>query len=305
MTEGIEVRSRGYAGESDLRLLENFLVASMVARPPHTYWHLGNLLWSMFFSLQYDPCRDVRIWEDEQGRVLGFAWFDAPNAVDLQIAPRLRGTGLLETPMLAWAAEHARAFEQSGEPRLWTSALGGDAEYTRYLTEHGFERAAPSMVRMLRELDAGIPRGELPAGWTVRPVGDEDEWSERVAAHREVWHPSRVTVEAYRRLRAAPGYLPTLDFAAVAPDGAIASYCICWLDPGNRVGLFEPVGTRPAYRRRGLSRAVLQEALQRLVAYGARMAFVSTNVQNDPAIKLYRAVGFRIVETEFRYSKRF
>ena len=75
--------------------------------------------------------------------------------------------------------------------------------------------------------------------------------------HREVWHPSWVTFDAYRWLRAAPGYDPRLDL--VAPDGTFGSYCVCWFDPGSRTGLFEPLGTRSASRGKGFGKAVMHE----------------------------------------------
>lgn len=304
MNAHLQIQSRAYTGDADLRLLKDFLIASAGARPPHTYWHIGDLLWSMCHSPQYDPCRDLRIWEDDGGSILGFAWFDEPNTVELQVAPHLRGHGILEGPMLAWATEHARTFQQPDEPRLWTRALDNDAEYAALLLGHGFECGEALLVRMLQQLDRPLPAAPLPAGWTVRHVGGEDEYAAHVDLHREVWYPSRSTLEAYRRLRAAPGYRPELDLVAVAPDGTFASYCICWLDPVNKIGLFEPVGTRPAYRRRGLSTAVLQEGLRRLQANDARTAFVSTGARNDPAIKLYESAGFRIASTEYRYSRK-
>jgi ribosomal protein S18 acetylase RimI-like enzyme len=304
MNAELHIQSRAYRGDADLHPIKEFLMASAGTRPPHTYWHIGNLLWSMFYDTHYDACRDLRIWEDDRGSVLGFAWFDEPNTVELQVAPHLRGQGSLEVPMLAWAAEHARTFQQPDEPRLWTRALDNDAEYGALLLGQGFERGEALLVRMLQELDRPLPAAPLPAGWTVRHVGGEDEYEARVDLHREVWQPSRSTLEAYRWLRAAPGYRPELDLVAVAPDGTFASYCICWLDPVNKIGLFEPVGTRPAYRRQGLSTAVIIEGLRRLQAYGARTAFVSTGAQNDPAIKLYESTGFRIVSREYRYSRK-
>jgi ribosomal protein S18 acetylase RimI-like enzyme len=138
----------------------------------------------------------------------------------------------------------------------------------------------------------------------VRHVGGEDEWPERVATHREVWHPSRVTLEAYQRLRVTPGYTPELDLVAVTPDGTFASYCICWLDPVNRTGEFEPVGTRPAFRQQGLGKAVIAEGLRRLKAHGATDAIVYTPHYNGSAVALYESAGFRIAGSEYDYVKR-
>jgi hypothetical protein len=41
----------------------------------------------------------------------------------------------------------------------------------------------------------------------------------RLAIHRDVWYPSKVTLEAYRRMRSVSGYTPELDIVVVAPDG--------------------------------------------------------------------------------------
>jgi len=125
----------------------------------------------------------------------------------------------------------------------------------------------------------------------------------RCTARSEVWNPSRVTLEAYRRLRAAPGYTPEIDLVAVASDGVFASYCICWLDPANRTGEFEPVGTRPAYQRQGFGRAVIAESLRRLKARGATDATVLTPQSNERGVALYESVGFHVAGSEYDYVK--
>jgi ribosomal protein S18 acetylase RimI-like enzyme len=95
-----------------------------------------------------------------------------------------------------------------------------------------------------------------------------------------------------------------LDLVAVAPDGAFASYCICWLDPANRTGEFEPVGTRPAFRGKGIGKLLMLEGLRRLKALGARTAIVYSVGDNTASIRLYESVGFRTITRNRYYSKR-
>ena len=57
----------------------------------------------------------------------------------------------------------------------------------------------------------------------------------------------------------------------------------------------------PAYRRQGLTRAVLLEGLRRLKARGMERACVSTQVNNTPARRLYESVGFQIVNQTLDY----
>jgi GNAT superfamily N-acetyltransferase len=150
---------------------------------------------------------------------------------------------------------------------------------------------------------ADMPSMHPPEGWSVRPVGAEEEWQQRVDLHREVWAPSKVTLEAYRRLRTVPGYDPGLDLVAVGPEGILGSYCICWLDQRSRTGLFEPVGTSSSYRRQGLGQVVIAEGLRKLRDRGAESAFVLCVHGSDAALGLYESSGFRTVEREYTYGR--
>ena len=159
---------------------------------------------------------------------------------------------------------------------------------------------------MLRSLDEPVPEPALPAGYEVRAVAETGETSNRAAAQREVWRPwsvGRVSDGDYARFMRLPGYNRDLDIVAVTPDGEIAAYVNGWVDPVNRIGDFGPVGARPAYRRQGLTRAVLCEGLRRLKAHGMDRVCVSTGVSNMPAQRLYESVGFRIVNRCLEYVK--
>ena len=296
--------SRPYEGEADLLRILTFLSSAMSVAPSGAYWHPGDVIWGMFQNTVFDPRREVRLWEDGD-ELLGFAWLEEPDGVVTQVHPRLRGSGLLEREMLDWAAHQTRAVygERAGD-ELWTRVPEDDSRLPAFLAESGFVRDPDHALMMFRELDGSLPRPTLPDGWTVREVGGEVEWEARVETHREVWHPSRVTLEAYRRLRNAPGYNPSLDLVAVAPDGTFGSYCICWFDPESRTGLFEPVGTRPAHRGKGLGKTVMLEGLHRLLALGARAAAVTAIHDNEVAIRLYESVGFWTVNTERLYGKK-
>ena len=104
-------------------------------------------------------------------------------------------------------------------------------------------------------------------------------------------------------LRAHPLYDEQLDIVVEAPDGQLVSYCICWVDAANGVGVFEPVGTRPAYAGRGLARAAIFEGMRRLRDRGMHAARVSTASINERALRLYPACGFEVVDIRRYYVK--
>jgi mycothiol synthase len=294
--------SRPYGGEVDLPPMLEFLSSATSAAPPGAYWHPGDVLWGMYQNTVFDPTREVRIWE-EGDELIGFAWLEEPDGVVTQVHPRLRGS--LESEMFDWAAHQIRAvFGERAGDELWTRIPEDEPRLTALLAGLGFVRDPDHALMMFRDLDGSLPRIALPDGWNVREVGGEEEWEARVEAHREVWHPSRVTLEAYRRLREAPGYDPRLDLVAVTPDGTFGSYCICWFDPESRIGLFEPVGTRPAHRGKKLGKAVMLEGLHRLQGLGARAAAVTAIHDNESAARLYESVGFKTVNREHLYCKK-
>ncbi|HLJ35403.1 MAG TPA: GNAT family N-acetyltransferase [Ktedonobacteraceae bacterium] len=310
----MQITSRLFHGEQDLDALKQFVIAIRTLDPLHCYWHVGDLIWGMYQNTIFDPYQNIRLWQDEMGMLLGFAWFDESRtafSTTLLILPQQSQHKELLDQMLNWVL--LRASENKPNPddvwqvtrdTIYTGVLEDDKPLHEAFVRHGFVRGEPSMVYMRQPLVHALADTVLPAGWQVRHVADESEFEERVSIHREVYHPSRVTLEAYRRMRTIPGYTPELDIAAVTPEGTFASYCICWLDPVNRCGEFEPVGTRAAFRRQKIGQAVMREGLKRLQARGTETAIVATNYDNYAARKLYESVGFHIVATDYSYSLR-
>ena len=308
---------RPYAGDADRDRIRDFLVAATAASaPPYRYWHVGDLLWGIYQKTPSSTHTRASI----SGRTRAASWWPKSGlrsrASAAQVAPALRGSGAVEETILRWAEERARA---AGSPTLTVRAFAGDSAAVDLLARHGFirdERTPAALIKkwgyapdgygyahMARDLRQPIAEPDLPPGWSVHAVGGEQEWEARVNLHRDVWAPSRVTLDAYRRLRAAPGYTPDLDLVAVAPDGTLASYCICWLDSANAVGEFEPVGTRAAYRGQHAGRAVMLEGLRRLRYHSCATALVLTGTVNTPALRLYESVGFHTFDVSHAYVK--
>lgn len=304
----MDIISRPFSGSHDLELLKRFIMMIWADKSYRSYYHMGDLIWSIYQNTLFDPYRNVRLWQNMQGELLSFALF-ANGKTDFsswtQIHPGQRENAELYDAMLEWLDERA-AEERKTDPTkelLYNNSYDDDAPLRDALLRHNYQPGDFGMLQMYRELNETLPGPDLPPGWQVRHVAGEGEFEERVAIHCDVWHPSRVTLEAYRRLRTISGYTPELDIVAVAPDGTFASYCICWLDPLNHCGEFEPVGTRAAFRGQGIGKAVMLTGLRRLQALDATSAVVFTNHDNDPARRLYESVGFQIIAKDREYIK--
>ena len=244
--------------------------------------HVGDLAWAPTCIAGAPPWR-ARLWE-AGGRVVAGAWMRRPAELEYEVHPEHRQEPLLDE-ILSW-------FESEAEgDALTTYSLSTDAERLAFLHRHGYE-PHPTAVRVAFHVRTlGEPEEiEPPAGFRLRTVQAGD-LEHRVAVHRAAWEPSRVTVESYRDVMAAWPYRPDLDCVVEAPDGSFAASCLAWLDERNRVGELEPVGTDPAYRRRGLGAAVCRFALQRLREEDATQAVVYSKTPEAKA--LYESIGFR------------
>lgn len=289
--------------EQDLPRVMAFMSAAAQSQPETGYLHRGDVLWQLYQNTLFDPQRHFRLWQDEAGEIIALAWHERPDGVTFQVRPDWRGRGHLEPPILAWGETMVDTTASAYDGHLWTRLCEADRATIALLTELGFQRDDWFGVNLYQVLHQPVTPPVLPPGFTVRAVGDENEWEQRVNLHRSVWHPSRVTLEAYQRLRRVPGYDPELDLVVVTPDGEMAAYCICWYDPVTQTGEFEPVGTDAKFRGRGLGKIVIQEGLRRLQALGAHTAYVFTTGSNQAARRLYETCGFVIYAQEHLYGR--
>ncbi|QKV78121.1 GNAT family N-acetyltransferase [Amycolatopsis sp. Hca4] len=189
--------------------------------------------------------------------------------------------------VIAWYAETA-----PGVTRTLLPAAADSFALQRWAA-HGYEPDAPDAWSQLnsRELDE-LEEPSLPEGFSVRTAA-EVAVAAVVQAHVDAWTPTSYTVASYESLRRAPGYRADLHVLVEAPDGTMACSTIMWLDEVNETVKFEPVGTHPGYRRKGLARAMLLHGMKLATEAGARHATVVCMGEAAPARELYYGVGFR------------
>jgi ribosomal protein S18 acetylase RimI-like enzyme len=162
------------------------------------------------------------------------------------------------------------------------------------------------MVHLARSLDEAIPDGQMPVGFQLRACQGEAEVVARAKAQYGAFGsqaPFGRYLERFRNFMRSPVYDHNLDLVAVSEDGQVGAFCIVWHDPMNQVGLFEPVGTHPAFQRRGLGRAVMLTGMRALQAAGMQQAIVSTFEDNLAGIKLYESMGFQVINQLGTYEK--
>jgi ribosomal protein S18 acetylase RimI-like enzyme len=174
------------------------------------------------------------------------------------------------------AVVQARGYQRNEEYTLWDSVLAIKGEPPKYTLPEGYR-----LQSMADDNDLERRRRAFGLGFNHL---DPKDW------------PSLLSNQELQR---APDYRPDLDLYVVAPNGEFVSFCIAWWDERNRIASLEPVGTVAEYRRQGLARAVVLEAIRRVAAMGAERAFVGS----DQAF--YLSLGFELTCGGHHWEKEF
>ena len=294
----MKLTTRSYRDEDDYWRIRAFLRQVMLLNGlRETCWHVARLdywRWHVAANCQDRHAIDdvVFLWETPDGEIAAVLNPEGEGEAHLQVHPGLR-TPALDEEMLAVAEEHL-AVDRDNERRLVVWTDGQDGRRLEILRRRGYTKGRWAESQWRRDLDGPIPAVPLPAGYTVRALGDHDELLARSWASWRGFHPDAPDEEYegwewYLNIQRCPLYRRDLDIvaigpaiasasasgsAAVAPSGEIASFCTFWYDDMTRSAYIEPVATVPEHQRLGLARAAITEGLRRVQRLGAMRAFV-------------------------------
>ncbi len=223
------------------------------------YAHVGELLFNFFMiACHLDPHRHIRLWYDGD-HLTAYAMVGEDPSFDWQVLPDYEWRGI-EDQAMAWGenlvSELCKEDSQKWGGPIVSGARQDNNLRFAFLEQHGFHPGGEfSEVNMLRSLKEPIPGSVIPAGYEIRSMSGEDI-ARRAEIQHDVWQPwtvGNVSEKDYASFMQLPGYQRDLDIIALTPDGVIASYVNCWIDPVNKMGDFGPVGARPDHRRKGLT----------------------------------------------------
>lgn len=311
----LQTTNRSYRIQEDQDRLLDLLLAYRVAISVQTYltiWRTRLLLTSRV----WDSAHDSRVWEDANGRMLGFAMLwrrrreDTYLVLDRFVQPD-RATDDLAEAMLAWGVQRAEviAAEKGTAITLYAAKLDSAILPVDHLASRGFSpltlKSERHNVYFARSLEMGIPAPVLPDGYEIRPLQSPED----IEAYHAIYDFAAVNPEHFQELLASEEYG---HLVVINPEGAFVAYCeysICraeWQKSGVKIGWIDYVGTIPEEQQKGLGKALLLTSLNRLRNWGTETVQLVTISTNTPAVKLYQATGFApVVVTEaVRYQKQ-
>jgi ribosomal protein S18 acetylase RimI-like enzyme len=224
------------------------------------------------------------------------------------VLPEWRGRGL-GTALLRRAERRVRDLT-TARPDRWefaANASSTETEATALLLDNGYA-AGYTVLEMGLDWGAFAPSTVSPDGIRVRPGRVED--APRIAAsigesYRDEYEHGRYSEnfnpQAYAADLAGPPYDPALWRVAWAGD-EVAGQVLPYIENGRAV--IDEVSVRPAWRQRGLARALLSAALLGLREREVEVVRLDTVAEfRTRAVDLYRSLGFRVLKEFPRYRK--
>ncbi len=266
----------------------------------HNY-HFGRWDWMITHSyLNKSGLPKIGLWE-ENGDVVAVATYDC--SLGKAYLLMLEGYRHLGKEMLLYAKD---AFTEDG--KFCVLILDGDMEMQNIAALNGFFPTQDKECDAIYLIDNDKIRYTLPDGFTITSMADtydlykygqvlwkgfnHEQNGEGPFVFKEEELPEWEI--GFKR----PNVNLDLKIAVVAPNGDFVSYCGMWQDSASGSALVEPVATDPAYRKMGLGRVAVLEAVRRCGKLGAKRAFVGSSQQ------FYYNIGFRPYATSTWWEQK-
>ncbi|MGZ4390061.1 MAG: GNAT family N-acetyltransferase [Gaiellaceae bacterium] len=250
---------------------------------------------------ELDLARDAWLFELD-GRLAGYGcvFGRTPErlSTDGYVHPELRGRGV-GSRILQLAETRAR---ELGAPRLRNATLHADEAGRALFESRGYDYVR-SFLRMAIELDGAPPQPELPEGLRLTGFEPDDARAVHAAiqeAFADHWGNVPEEFEAWRERRLAPA--DTSLWHVVKDGDEVAAAALCDLRFG--AGWVGALGTRAAWRGRGLGTALLLAAFREFHRRGERRVALGVDSENPTgAVRLYERIGMQVVWCADVYEK--
>ncbi|MBL8055650.1 MAG: GNAT family N-acetyltransferase [Anaerolineales bacterium] len=316
------VRLRGFRGASDFPALAAVLTASENADGHARQVTADDLAAAYQNLVNCDPHHDM-VLAEVAGQLAGYArgWWQADPAGPVYahsafVHPAWRRRGLGRA-LLAWVEDRLRTVA-AGHPPAAARFFQAEAEQAQAGRLKLLEGAGYQPVRcfyeMVRPTLDGLPEWPLPAGLEVRPVMPEHYpaiWESMEAWSRDEWGYTPPAEGDYAAWLAGPHFQPALwQVAWDLATGETVGHVLAFVNHaenqqyGRRRGYTEGVGVAPAWRRRGVARALIALSLRAQRAAGLMESALAADSQNPAeAPRLYASCGFQVRNWNAVYRK--
>ncbi len=292
-----------YSGPDDIDRMAAMIASSWLQTGVTAQVHVGNLAWRLASVNLARPYDDIGLWSKRDGQVIAIALVYDSYPIDLLIAPGLDDAEELLDVMLDWTETRWRfALARDGSERpLRIGCFDTDALRDEVLRRRGYVLGERGYIRFGRDIDAAGGPMRLPDHLRARALQGPADAERLAGLHNAIFDSPVLAARELGRVIGAPWYQPELGMIVESDTSEALAFALGWLDPLGETLEFEPVGCLAAWRRRGITSALLYEIMRRAARRGARVATVTARGDNVETQAFYYATGFerRVSESEY------
>ncbi len=286
----MSIQFRNYTNESgftkDFHAVRKFLLRVNEKKPVQYDFLWGR--WEWAFSLPYLDTANlskIGIWETDGKIVALVTYEERPGTAYFCIDKEYSN---LKSEMLIYTRENFG----NEEGKLKVLISNTDRDFQKLASQLGYKPTQDIEASAVFDIDVDRIEYSMPPGYSIISLADDYDLEK---FHRVLWrgfnHPGEPPntdeeLEYRRKSISGPDLNPELCITVVSPEGEYASYCGMWYERNTEYALVEPVATDPKFRKLGLGRAAVLEAIKRCGQLGAKKAYVGSSQQ------FYYQIGF-------------
>jgi len=278
-----------------------FLLRKFFLEAEDINYSFGRWDWMISHSYLYrDGLSKIGLWFDND-EIVGVSAYD--TVIDGKCFFVLKsGYEFLYKEMIVYAESH---LSKNGKVQLLIK--DGNYDFQEAASKMGYVATQDKDSDSVFDITSDSIRFNLPKGFSITSMKDTYDvyqygrvlWKgfDHELNGEGEYNPTQEKLEIFRNEFERPNVNLEIKIAVVAPDGNFVSYCGMWQDSDTKNVLVEPVATDPAYRKMGLGRAAVFEAIRRCGLLGAKKAFVGSSQQ------FYYSIGFKPYITSTFWKK--
>jgi GNAT superfamily N-acetyltransferase len=253
---------------------------------------------------------------DMEGQVRGFApLFPAPVGADSQPGdPHHIWTILLADPgcvggltmcelllekVMARASLIAASFPAFRPTRLASDLMASQQAEITFLERHGFTHY-DGMYVMQRQTSDPAPDLPFPTELTMRlwKIETEAEQQKYLRAFNQAFPGNPKSLDSLKFLLDSPMWQSGTAVAAFDPQDELVASILVYPDESRSHGITDDVFVLPAWRGRGIAKALIARGLLYLREQKIAQVILEVMQRNQPAVSVYQTSGYRIVNQE-------
>lgn len=279
----------------DYERMLDFLIEINKEDHKHIHWNWARAEWMFGHpEFDYDSMNKIGLWLDDN-HIVGIAIYDQYNGE--AFCGALKGYEKLSPEILEYAFKELK--DDSG---LGISICDDAKQEIKDALAAGFEKEEADETMLFIDLDKELPIS-LPKDFYIKEVNPyqnsrEIQWlfwqGFNHGTDKEEFEKDYKDEDVRFYRNHFNQYLSI----GIYKDEEMASYCSVWYDPRVDYAYVEPVCTIPQFRKMGLAKAAIYEALNRAKQLGATKGYVISNQE------FYKRIGFKMEKHFSFYWKK-